>query len=123
VDDLQQIVEKNLASRQDAAILADEMVTEQVQQYLQWQQSQSSIDVLRSFRQQSELQRDVLLNRAKNQLAEGQNAEQVLLELANKLTNSLIHGPTKALKKAASEQDNTSLSVLKDALGLKNLDN
>ncbi|MGJ8682238.1 glutamyl-tRNA reductase [Paraglaciecola sp.] len=123
VDDLQQIVEKNLASRQDAAVLANEMVEQQVELFLQWQQSQSSIDVLKSFREQSESQKDMLVNRAVNQLADGKHAEQVLIELANKLTNSLIHAPTKALKKAASEQDAQSLSILKDALGLKNQDN
>jgi glutamyl-tRNA reductase len=123
VDDLQQIVEKNLASRQDAAVLANEMVEQQVQQFMQWQQSQSSIDVLRNFREQSELQRDTLVNRAINQLADGKQPEQVLIELANKLTNSLIHAPTKALKKAASKQDDQGLSRLKDALGLKNPDN
>ncbi|MCF2949741.1 glutamyl-tRNA reductase [Paraglaciecola aquimarina] len=123
VDDLQQIVEKNLASRQDAAVLANEMVEQQVEQFVQWQQSQSSIDVLKNFREQSELQRDMLVNRAVNQLADGKSAEQVVNELAHKLTNSLIHAPTKALKKAASEQDVQSLSILKDALGLKSPDN
>ncbi|WP_158969869.1 glutamyl-tRNA reductase [Paraglaciecola sp. L3A3] len=123
VDDLQQIVEKNLASRQDAAVLAHEMVEQQVQQFIQWQQGKSSIDVLKTFRDQSVEQRDNLVNRAINQLADGKQAEQVLVELANKLTNSLIHAPTKALKKAANEQDTQSLSILKDALGLKNLDN
>ena len=34
VDDLQQIVENNLANRQDAAALADEMVAQQVQQLM-----------------------------------------------------------------------------------------
>ncbi|MDU0355552.1 glutamyl-tRNA reductase [Paraglaciecola aquimarina] len=123
VDDLQQIVEKNLASRQDAALLANEMVEQQVQQFVQWQQGKSSIDVLKNFRDQSEEQRDSLVNRAINQLADGKQADKVLIELANKLTNSLIHAPTKALKKAANEQDSQSLAILKDALGLKNLDN
>ena len=44
VDDLQQIVEKNLANRQDAAEIADEMVAQQVQQFIRWQQSKTSID-------------------------------------------------------------------------------
>lgn len=122
VDDLQQIVEKNLANRQDAAALADEMIAEQVQQFSRWQQSQSSIDVLKGYREQSEQQRDLLINKAKNQLADGKAAEQVIVELANKLTNSLIHGPTKALKKASSEQDSLQLAWLKDALELNKTD-
>lgn len=123
VDDLQQIVEKNLANRQDAAALADEMVAQQVQQFMRWQQSQLSIDVLKGFRDQSALQRDTLVNKALNQLADGKNAEQVVIELANKLTNSLIHAPTKALKNAASEQDSKQLTILIDALALKKSDN
>lgn len=123
VDDLQQIVEKNLANRQDAAALADEMVTQQVQQFMRWQQSQTSIDLLKGFRDQSELQRDNLVSKALNQLADGKNAEQVIIELANKLTNSLIHAPTKALKNAASEQNSQQLELLIDALDLKKSDN
>jgi glutamyl-tRNA reductase len=123
VDDLQQIVEKNLESRQDAAMLAQQMVEQQVEQYILWQKSQSSIDLLKSFRDQSEVQRDVLVKKALNQLADGKKPDDVILELANKLTNSLIHAPTKALKKAASEQNTEQLSLLKDALALKITDN
>jgi glutamyl-tRNA reductase len=123
VDDLQQIVEKNVANRQDAAVLAHDMVAQQVQQFMLWKQSQSSIDVLKTYRDQSQSQRDVVMQRALKQLDDGKDAKQVLVEFANKLTNSLIHAPTKALKKAASEQDESTLLLLKDALGLKNSDN
>ena len=123
VDDLQQIVEQNLANRQDAAELAHQMVEQQAQQFMFWQQSQTSIDVLKSFRDQSESQKDVLVSKALNQLADGKHAEDVVQELANKLTNSLIHAPTKALQKAASEQNVEQLSLLKDALALKKSDN
>jgi glutamyl-tRNA reductase len=118
VDDLQQIVEKNVANRQSAAIDAQKMIDQQALEYMQWRQGQASIDTLRDFRQQSETQRDTLVAKAMNQLADGKNAEQVLNELANKLTNSLIHSPTKALKKAAQEQDEDSMRLLRDALGL-----
>jgi glutamyl-tRNA reductase len=118
VDDLQQIVEKNLANRHDAAQQADVMIQFQAQQYLQWKQSQQSIDVLKTFREQSRAQKEQLVGRALNQLADGKDASMVLVELANKLTNSLIHAPTKALKKAAHEQDENTLAILQDALGL-----
>jgi glutamyl-tRNA reductase len=123
VDDLQQIVENNLANRQDAAAIADEMVAQQVQQFMRWQKSQISIDLLKGFRDQSESQRDILVGKALNQLADGKEAEQIIIELANKLTNSLIHAPTKALKNAASEQNSQQLELLIDALDLKKSDN
>ena len=123
VDDLQQIVEDNLVSRQDAAVLANDMVEQQVQQFMRWQQSLESIDVLKGFRDQSELQRDQLVSKALKQLADGKEAQQVIIELANKLTNSLIHAPTKAIKNAASEQNSQQLALLIDALALKKSDN
>ena len=63
------------------------------------------------------------MSKALNQLADGKEAEQVVIELANKLTNSLIHAPTKALKNAAIEQNSEQLALLKDALALKKSDN
>lgn len=119
VDDLQQIVEKNLANRHDAARQANGMIELQAQQYLQWQQSQQSIDILKNFRDQSSAQKDQLVGRALNQLADGKEASLVLIELANKLTNSLIHAPTKALKKAAHEQDEKVIEFLQEALGIE----
>ena len=118
VDDLQQIVEKNLANRQEAAIQADGLIRQQAEQYWQWQKSQHSIDLLKNYREQSMQQRDMLVARALNQLSDGKEASMVLVELANKLTNSLIHAPTKALKFAAHEQDDAMLNMLQEALGL-----
>lgn len=119
VDDLQQIVEQNLASRQEAAGQAEKLIAEQVQQFTLWNNAQDSVELLRSYRKQSELQKSKLLDRALGQLADGKSPEQVINELANKLTNSLIHGPTSALKKAAEQQDKDALALLEQALGLK----
>ncbi|MGS0730485.1 glutamyl-tRNA reductase, partial [Shewanella sp. 0m-11] len=51
-------------------------------------------------------------------LAQGGNSEQVLLELANKLTNKLIHAPTQALTAASRQGDLNSLGQLRAVLGL-----
>lgn len=119
VDDLQHIVEENLASRQNAAQQADEMISVQASNFMQWSQSQESIDLLRNYREQSEQVKGKIQERALNQLAEGKSAEQVIIELANKLTNNLIHSPTKALKSAAEQQDAEALEYLQQVLGLK----
>ena len=54
-----------------------------------------------------------------SQLAEGKAPEDVIRELANKLTNSLIHGPTKALSQAAQQDDQHTLLYLAQAFGLE----
>lgn len=119
VDDLQHIVTQNLASRHSAAKEAEKMIDLQAQDYMLWLQAQGAIDVLKDFRTQSEEQKDKLQNRALNQLAEGKDPEQVLIELANKLTNSLMHAPTKALKSAALNQDHQKLALLRQVLDIK----
>ncbi|GAB3022873.1 glutamyl-tRNA reductase [Bowmanella dokdonensis] len=118
VDDLQQIVQENLASRQSAAQKAEQMIDAGVRDYLTWHDSLASVDLVRCYREQSELHKQKLQDRALKQLADGKAPEEVITELANRLTNSLIHAPTKAIKEAASSQDSGSLSLLQRALGI-----
>jgi len=76
------------------------------------------VDSIREYRSQSMAIKDELVERAVNKLAQGGNSEQVLLELANKLTNKLIHAPTQALTAASRRGDLNSLGQLRTVLGL-----
>ncbi|GGD63589.1 glutamyl-tRNA reductase [Lacimicrobium alkaliphilum] len=118
VDDLQQIVQENRASRQSAAEKAEEMIEQGVTEFLQWHDSLASVDLVRSYREQSEAHKQKLQHRALKQLQEGKDPQVVITELANKLTNSLIHTPTKAIKQAAVDKDKRTLALLRQALGL-----
>lgn len=118
VDDLQQIVEQNMASRELAAQEAEKLVESQVSSFVKWQQSRKSIDLVKQFRERGEAQRDELVEKALNQLAEGKSAEAALQELAYKLTNTLMHGPTRALRQAASDTETQTARLLADAMEL-----
>ncbi len=109
VDDLQHIVEQNMASREQAAQEAEKMIAHQVEEFMTWKQSQQSIDLVKQFRERGRQQRDELTEKARHQLAEGRAPDEVVQELAYKLTNALMHAPTKALRQAAA-QDNTALT-------------
>lgn len=119
IDDLQSIVADNLASREKAATCAKTMLQEEVEQWETWKNQQEHIDLVKRLRQKHEAEKQRLLQRAKNLLQEGQDAESVLTELANKLTNSLSHAPTSAIKMAAEEQDTVMLSKLADVYQLQ----
>jgi len=119
VDDLQQIVAQNLASREQAAQQAESLIAEQVRQFTLWNNAQNSVALLRAYRQKAEEQKQKLLERAAAQIADGKSPDVVMQELANKLTNTLIHGPTSALKKAAENQDKSTLTLLEESFGLK----
>ncbi|MBV7315898.1 glutamyl-tRNA reductase [Shewanella sp. NIFS-20-20] len=118
VDDLQSIIEQNMASRKEAAEQAEVIAEEQAHLFMDWIRSLSSVDSIRQYRQQSLAVKDELVERAINKLAQGGDSEQVLLELANKLTNRLIHAPTQALTSASRAGDLNTLGQLRSALGL-----
>lgn len=105
VDDLQHIVEQNMASREVAAQEAETIIAEQAKVFLNWKQAQKSINLVRQYRERGMASRDEAVARALNQLAEGKPAEDIMQELAYKLTNSLMHGPTRVLREAAQQND------------------
>jgi len=119
VDDLQAIVNENMASREQAAEQAQEIILQKTHEFAKWQRSQGSIDVIRQYRDSAQEVKTELVEKAVNQLQSGKSAEKVLLELANKLTNRLTHAPTRAIQAAAQEGDIDKLAVLKQTLGIE----
>ncbi|MGL5327422.1 MAG: glutamyl-tRNA reductase [Aeromonas sp.] len=118
VDDLQGIIEQNLETRKRAAAQAEVIVQEERDEFMGWYRGQSSVDLIRDYRHQSQQVADEELQRALLALAQGESAEQALKAMAHRLTNKLIHAPTQALRQAASQGDESALSRLRQALGL-----
>ncbi len=118
VDDLHSIVEQNMASRREAAEQAELIAEEESHQFMEWMRSLESVDSIREYRTQSLAIKDEMVDKALNKLAQGGDSEKVLLELANKLTNKLIHAPTQALTAASRQGDLNALGQLRNALGL-----
>ena len=118
VDDLQHIVAQNLANREQAAEQAQVMIDEQINMVTQWQQAQNNVDVVKSYRDSQIQIRDSLLTKAIAQIEDGQDPKAVLAAFSHKLSNQMMHGPTKALAQVAQLQDNHTLEILTDALNL-----
>ena len=83
-----------------------------------WLRAQSASATIREYRGQAEQVRDELTTKALAALQQGSDAEAVLQELSRKLTNRLIHAPTKSLQQAARNGDDERLNILRDSLGL-----
>lgn len=103
VDDLQTIIAQNRESRQQAAQQAELIIEQGVAEFQQWQVLQGNVDWVRDYRQQCEHIKHELLAKAANQLAAGQEPEKVMAELATKLSNRLMHSPTKAIRYLVQE--------------------
>ncbi|PIF21681.1 glutamyl-tRNA reductase [Candidatus Pantoea floridensis] len=119
VDDLQAIIEQNMAQRKAAAVQAESIVVQESGEFMAWLRAQSAVETIREYRSQADEVRAELHERALMALRQGADAEKVLQELAHKLTNRLIHAPTKSLQQAARDGDSERLQILRDSLGLE----
>lgn len=100
VDDLEQVIDENRRSRQEAALQAEEIIDAQVAHFLDWLRMQGSAEIIRELRKSAERMRDELLERALRELGHGDAPEEVVRHLAHALTNKLLHAPTIALRGA-----------------------
>ncbi len=118
VDDLQAIIQSNMAQRQAAAVQAETIVQQESSNFMTWLRSQGATDTIRDYRSQADQIRAEMESKALAAIAQGANVEQVIHELAHRLTNRLIHAPTKSLQQAAGDGDMERLHILRDSLGL-----
>lgn len=118
VDDLQSIIDSNIEQRKVEAIQAEAIVSEESAAFMTWLRSLQSVDSIREFRQNANEIREDLLNKSIQALAAGGDPEKVLVELSNKLTNRLIHAPTRALQVAAEQGEPAKLALIRQSLGL-----
>lgn len=84
-----------------------------------WRLRARASETIREYRSQSEQIRDELTTKALSALQQGGDAQAILQDLAWKLTNRLIHAPTKSLQQAARDGDDERLNILRDSLGLE----
>ncbi|CDI03594.1 glutamyl tRNA reductase [Candidatus Competibacter denitrificans Run_A_D11] len=113
VDDLKDIIQENLRSRQAAAQQAEEIIAHQVEHFMGWVRVQESAAGISLLRRRAEAMRDEALARALGQLERGKNPAEVLRMLADGLTNKLIHTPCAGLREAAARGDADMLDSIK----------
>ncbi len=105
IDDLRDVIEENMESRQAAAREAEHIIEGEVVEFMRWVRSLDSVPTVRALRQSAEAMRDAELERARRALERGEPAEQVLLRFAHTLTNKFMHGPSSALREADTDGD------------------
>jgi glutamyl-tRNA reductase len=105
IDDLRRVIDENMRSRQAAAREAEALIDLQVEHYLAWRHALHEQNPLMQLRRDAENQRDAVLARAKQLIANGRDPQQALEFLANTLTNKLLHAPSASLRDAALRGD------------------
>ncbi len=119
VDDLRDIIEENIASRRDAAQQAEEIIENQVTQFMGWLRSLDAVETIRQYRDSADNVSSALLERARRRLTNGDTPEETLAWLARNLTNKLTHAPTVQLRQAGFDDRRDLLEAARELFGIK----
>ena len=122
VDDLSDVIEENRRSREQAAEQALTIVAQGTKKWQKDRRASESADLIRLYRERAADLRDQEVFKASKLLKSGTDPEAVLKQLANNLTNKLIHQPTVQLGQASSEGRKDLLAWSKELLGLNDED-
>jgi len=111
IDDLQQAIDSGRRSREASVREAEAIIDLQVERYLAWRRAAEFDRPLRVYRASAEAQRDEVLARAREMLANGRDPHEALDFLANTLTGKLLHTPSVRLHEAAEHGDQALLDA------------
>jgi glutamyl-tRNA reductase len=102
IDDLQMVVDNNLTERRQAAILAEGIIEEELNEFLKWLATQFVVPTIAALRDMGEQIKQSELQRAFNRLGELTPREQkVIGTMANSIVKQLLHLPVVRLKEYA----------------------
>jgi glutamyl-tRNA reductase len=91
VDDLQQVADGHLEDRVKEKVIAQEIIRVQSLNFIGWLNNIPNEEVIKNYRRQANLLKDELLQIAIRKLESGSSPDLVVEELADKLTNKLLH--------------------------------
>jgi glutamyl-tRNA reductase len=103
VDDLKDIIEENVKSRQGAAKQAEQLIVSGVERFMRELRSLDVVSTVTSLRGHVESLRDECLVKARKQLTNGDDPAKVLQQFAHTYTNKILHTPTKQMRQAGAE--------------------
>ncbi|WP_020655213.1 glutamyl-tRNA reductase [Massilia niastensis] len=104
VDDLAQVVQTGMESRQAAVRQAEAIIENRVQSFMHWVGDRAMVPVIRDLHESSEALRLAELDRARKLLARGDDVDAVLEALSRGLTAKFLHGPQQALHHAQGDE-------------------
>ncbi len=101
VDDLNEVIQENLRSREQAALKAEEIIDTQVTHFIGWLNSLDAVETICHLRDQAQDTRHKIVAKAKRMLDNGKSPYDVVDYLAHTLTNTLMHNPCVQLRQAS----------------------
>ena len=118
VDDLKQVIEENMRSRQEAADQAEEIVEAQADRFMAWTRSLDAVPTLRAYREHAEALGQAEAGRALRALAGGNPPDEVIERLARDLVRKLTHEPCVNMRAAVAEGETEMLDAIRTLFNL-----
>jgi len=103
VDDLGDAVRAGMNLRQAAVTQAEAIIETRVQGFMNWLERRSNVPTINQVRAAGDAVQAQELERARRLLAAGHSPEDVMEQLARRLTNKFMHRPLAALNEATGE--------------------
>ncbi|ARB92221.1 glutamyl-tRNA reductase [Legionella longbeachae] len=103
IDDLQTMIEKGIEERRLAALHAEQLVDDELNNYIRKHRSLKAKKVICDYRNQMYDLAQKELQRALKKLSAGQCQQLVLNEFSERLVNKLTHNPTAGLRQIAKD--------------------
>jgi glutamyl-tRNA reductase len=122
IDDLHLAIEKGMVERRAAALLADQLIDDKIDDYHRWSRAQRANTVICDYRNHMQDLAQHELQRATQKLALGQCQYSVLSEFCERLVNKLTHMPTLGLRQAASDSRDELLDLARYLFNTASLD-
>ena len=122
VDDLQQVIDENLRSREEAALQAEEIIDDQVERFMAWVQSLDAVPTVRAYREYAESLGEAAIEKAGRQLENGTPPQEVIETLTRNLVRKLSHNPSVNLRNAAAEGETGLLEAVRKLFQLNTRD-
>lgn len=102
IDDLQQVVLDGMEERRKAALVAEKVVGDAVEEFLRWLSTLSVIPTIRALKQKGNEIVNEELQRCFNRLGETDpRVTNIIRSMAHSIVNKLLHSPTVRLKEYA----------------------
>lgn len=119
VDDLEEVIQENLASRQQAARQAEEIIEVQVERFMAWTRSLNAVPSIQTYRKHADNIGEQEVAKARQMLASGKDPGDVIETLAHNIVNKLAHEPSVNLRQAAADGQSGLLETVRTLFRLK----
>ena len=114
VDDLQEVVDINILERKKEAAKAETIIDEEVDKFALWTTTLDSVPVIIALRQKADEIKSEELERFRNRFPNLDKDKMEAVEnLANAITNKLMHNPTIALRESAEDREMMTILIKK----------